>query len=340
MYRTAFLGCGPRAKGHARAYGLIHRGRICALCDLDRQRLDAFGDEFKVAARYDDFTKMVETERPDVLHLVTLPSLRVPLLTQAVELGIPAVIVEKPLACDVDELTAIAALEGRGTKIVVNHQLRFHERYQELRRDVIAGRIGPVRVIDGSCASKTSEQGSHVMNLMFALNQDSPAVQVQGGCGGADVIDGGPSKHPGPRNGWAVIDFANGVRGMYVCGEGAPRSEAPSIWMHKRVAAYGDAGQVEWSMTRWRRQLFGRGPEGGVVDYGAEDTPGQAGLTNAVFDWLDDEVKVHPTRLEISLLEAYTIMAVYASTIRQAPVTLPLDGAEPLLPALKQALGG
>ncbi len=200
MVRAAFLGCGPRAKSHAAAYELLTDMRISAICDLDRTRLDGFGDQFEIPARYDDFAKMVATEQPDLVHIVTIPALRVQLLTQACELGIPAVIVEKPLATDLDDLLAIEQLAGRGTKIVVNHQLRFHRRFVELLDDVNAGRIGPVRFIDGSCASRTSEQGSHVMNLLCSLNGHSPAVMVQGNCGGAAGLDGGPSKHPGPND--------------------------------------------------------------------------------------------------------------------------------------------
>ena len=81
MYRAAFLGCGPRARGHAVAYHQVHKGRICALCDTNPERLSQFGEQFHVAARYSDFAKMVKQEQPDLVHMVTLPALRVPLLT-------------------------------------------------------------------------------------------------------------------------------------------------------------------------------------------------------------------------------------------------------------------
>lgn len=337
MYRTAFLGCGPRAKGHARAYELVKNGSICALCDLNEERLNAFGEEFGVAARYTDFATMVEAERPDVVHMVTLPGLRVELLTAAVELGVPAVIVEKPLCCDLDDLVAIERLADRGTKIVVNHQLRYHERFGELLEDVEAGRIGPLRWIDGSCRSRLFEQGSHILNLMFALNGHSPVVVVQAGVGGAAGLATG---HPSPDNAWAILDFANGVRASFVCGAGGPASEQPSIWAHKRVAAYGSAGHIEWWMDHWSKQLYGGRPLSGTHIYAEQDNPAQARLTEAVFDWLADETRLHATRLELAVLEARTQMAVYLSALEKRPVELPFDQTESLLPRLREYLSG
>ena len=34
------------------------------------------------------------------------------------------------------------------------------------------------------------------------------------------------------------------------------------------------------------------------LNYGEQDVAAQGNLTNAVFDWLDDENKVHPTHLK------------------------------------------
>ena len=340
MYRAAFLGCGPRARGHAAAYQHVRKGQMVALCDMNAERLQSFGDTYGVAARYDDFAAMVAAEQPDLVHMVTLPALRVPLLTQAVELGVPAVLVEKPLACDMNELAAIEKLGGGRTKIIVNHQLRFHKHYQMLRDDVVAGRIGKLRYIDASCFSRTSEQGSHAMNLVFALNQDSAPVMIHGACSGPDGITNPQFSHPGPDTGWALIEFANGVRAGFLAGEGAPRNEDPSIWMQKRVAAYGEEGHVEWTMIGWSRKLIGGSVERGPLSYGEEDTPAQAALTDAIFDWLDDEAKLHPTRLDISLLEARAIMGIYASAIAKRPLAMPLTSDEPLLPALAASLGG
>ena len=44
MYKTAMLGCGGRARGHADAYRFVKRGKLAAICDMDAERLNTFGD--------------------------------------------------------------------------------------------------------------------------------------------------------------------------------------------------------------------------------------------------------------------------------------------------------
>ena len=51
-FKCAFLGCGPRSRGHAEAYAHITRGHAVACCDLDPERLQAYGEAFGIASRY------------------------------------------------------------------------------------------------------------------------------------------------------------------------------------------------------------------------------------------------------------------------------------------------
>ena len=73
MYKTAMLGCGGRARGHADAYRFVKRGKLAAICDMNEERLNTFGDDFGISSRYTDLDEMLEKEKPDVLHIVTSP---------------------------------------------------------------------------------------------------------------------------------------------------------------------------------------------------------------------------------------------------------------------------
>lgn len=338
MYRSAFLGCGPRARGHAEAYARITRAQRVAACDVDEARLNRFADDFAIPHRYRDAAEMLERERPDLLHVVTNPNLRVPLMTLAEEHGVPAAIVEKPIALDATDFRAITELSRRArTKFVVNHQLRFHPKVRELCRDVAEGRIGAVRLIDASARALLAEQGTHITDLMFAFQGDRTPASLFGQVSGARRL---ADTHPAPEMAQASLALADGARGVIQCGTNAPVvPEAPgSIYMHKRIAVYGTRGYVEWRMEAWERLTLDGGYEHGRHPYAEEDLLGQAVLTEAVCDWLDDDARPHPNNLTTSLAEFDVLLALYASALRRAPVALPFTPAEDLLPALRATL--
>ena len=333
MYRSAFLGCGGRAKGHARAYAKITRGNIVAICDMNEERLNAFGNEYTVERRYTDIHEMLDKEKPDLLHIVTLPNLRVPLMTIAAEHNVPAAIVEKPIAIGGEDFRTIAELEKRSsTKFVVNHQLHFHPKVIELQREVESGKIGDVRFLDTSSGMNLSGQGTHVIELMFALNSGARPTSVFGQVSGAQGLD---SAHPAPDMSEAAITFENGVRGLLCCGSNAPDMGGGS----KRISVHGTRGFVHWQMEAWEISTPEGGYQHGTKSYGAEDVIGQQGLTEAVFDWLDDENCPHPNRLEASLIQFNIILGIYISALKRVPIELPVEPEDGLLDALRDALG-
>ena len=70
IYKSAILGCGPRAEIHMQAYKGLDEIRLGALCDMNRERLDACGDKYGINRRYADLQEMLKREKPDILHIV------------------------------------------------------------------------------------------------------------------------------------------------------------------------------------------------------------------------------------------------------------------------------
>ena len=337
-YRCAFLGCGPRSKGHALAYDHIPRGTRAACCDLDGTRLREYGDTFGIDGRYTDVDEMLAQERPDVVHLVTPPTLRADLMRKLSGAGVRGVIVEKPICIGADDYIALRELDrSSDTKFAVNHQLKHHPRVLELLDHVAAGHIGDVRFIDASCLYPMSGQGVRVLDLMFAFAGYPQVETVFGASSGYDDLNG---THPSPRTAESLITFGNGVRAALQAGEGAPRFDASAPrWGHKRIAAYGTNGFVQWWMQGWEKSVAGGDVDRGSHAYADEDVLGQAGLTNAMFDWLEDDAKPCPTSLETSLNEWLVILAGYLSTVEARPVDLPFDPPDDLLERFKRFVG-
>lgn len=334
-YKSAFLGCGPRAKGHAAAYGEIVRGRTVACCDMDQERVDAFGDEFNIAGRYTDLDEMLTKEKPDVVHMVTPPTLRVELMTQLSDAGVPGVIVEKPICIGSDDYHALRELEeSSDTRFVVNLQLRHHPRILSFLDDVQAGKIGDVRFIDASAVLPMPGQGVHVLDLMWSFAGYAPFETVFGASSGYDDLG---AMHPGPRTAESLITFTNGERAALQSGEGAPMFDKTlPAHMHKRIAIYGTNGFRHWWMQGWEASSADGTVEKGVHEYGEEDVQGQAALTNALFDWLEDGAKPSPTNLKTALDEWLVILAGYVSTIEARPVDMPFDPPDDLLNSYKE----
>ncbi len=338
MFKCAFLGCGPRARGHARAYQFVERGQKVAICDMNEERLNAFGDEFGVATRYTDVHRMLDTEKPDVLHVVTLPELRVELMTLAAEHNVPGVIVEKPIALQGEDWRALRDLDAASsTKFCVNTQLHFHAQNLDLKQTVAEGRIGEVRHIDASARSTPLDQGVHVLELAHSYAGFEPIVNVFGQVAEGAELD---SRQPSPAMATGMIGFESGLRASLTCGACAPLAtdRVDVRYAHKRCAVHGTDGFTHWTMSGWERRTLEGGYERGSHDYGTEDDRAQARLTEAMFDWLLDDAKPHPTRLERSLAEFNAILGLYVSALEHRPVDLPFEPPDGLLDALRASL--
>ena len=71
---------------------------------------------------------------------------------------------------------------------------------------------------------------------------------------------------------------------------------------------------------------------------GEQDVIAQGNLTEAVFDWLDDESRVHPTHLEQSLAEFNLLLGIYYSGITNEVIELPFDPPDGLMDQLRAKL--
>ena len=252
MLKSCILGCGGRARGHLRGYEFAKKGKVAAICDMDEERLKACGDEFGIETRYTNYQEMLEKEKPDVLHIVTLPTLRVETMSIAAEYEVPVAVVEKPIALQGEDYNQIKGIHESGkTNFVVNTQLHFHPDNLMLKKDVADGKIGDIRFIEASARSTVVDQGVHILELAQSYSGFARPVRVFGNVSGAAPLEGG---QPSPAKAEAIVEFDSGLRCALMCGEIAPETmEDGGIYMHKRVAAYGTRGFFHWWMHGWER---------------------------------------------------------------------------------------
>jgi predicted dehydrogenase len=135
-YRAALVGCGRMGAfidnevvgrgstilpySHAAGYEACERTDLIAGSDMRSDVLDKFGERYGVAPehRYTDYEEMIRTEQPEILSIATQPHHRAAVAHFAIEHGVRALYVEKPLCASMAEADALRAAAERNNVIV------------------------------------------------------------------------------------------------------------------------------------------------------------------------------------------------------------------------------
>jgi predicted dehydrogenase len=145
--KIAIVGCGKIADAHIGEIRKIPSVQLCAVCDLEPIMAEQLAVRYAVPRWYCDLTRLLEVEKPDVLHITTPPQSHLSLTRQAVAAGCH-IFLEKPVALRHSDAEAIIATAVRaGRKLAVNYWPRFEAPALELRRLYETGVLGnPVHV--------------------------------------------------------------------------------------------------------------------------------------------------------------------------------------------------
>lgn len=140
--KVGIVGCGQIASVHV-PYVRSRRGaEVVGLCDADGGRAREMAGRFGIESVCRTLDELLETRRPDVVHILTPPQTHAALSIQAMEAGCH-VLVEKPMAADLEEAEAMEAAARRcGVKLCVDHNHLFDPAVVEARRLVGQGVIG------------------------------------------------------------------------------------------------------------------------------------------------------------------------------------------------------
>lgn len=339
-YRSAILGCGPRAAYHIAAYDGIDDMTLVAACDMDRERLNGYGDRFRIPGLYEGLEEMLEAEKPDVLHIVTPPKIREEPMELAAGHGVRAIAVEKPIALTVPQARAIRELAARtGIKIVVNTQRRYYDAFQQMKAIVDGEALGDVRFIRMVTRGNILSWGPHVMDLILFLLNDVPPIQVWATAYGMNGYEYG---HPAPASMLMALTFPNGAMVYLEAADDAVGVPGVTeFWMHAEFDVWGTRGRTWWTGSRgWGYQREGdASAHSEETGMDVEETTGQRQFTQAIGHWLDDEAKVHGCYLENALLGFDITMAAYLSAYTQKRIEFPTDVPDDITERIEERLG-
>lgn len=148
MLRVAIIGAGQIAEAHIGEIAKINGAKVVALCDLMESPSLALAEKFAIPNTFTSTEVMLESIRPDVVHLTTPPSSHYSIGIQCIKAG-SHIYVEKPLTLVTEECEKLIALANeRGKKICLGANRYFSHAQMAVNKLLAAGELGKIIHID------------------------------------------------------------------------------------------------------------------------------------------------------------------------------------------------
>jgi 2-alkyl-3-oxoalkanoate reductase len=146
--KIGIVGCGLNSDYHmnfARAY---QGADIVGVVDKDTEKAKECASRFDIKGIFSSIRELVETGRPDVIHILTPPRTHFPLAKEAIETGCH-VLVEKPMALNLEEAKILYALaEQYGVKLCTMHNHFFDPCMIKAHNLIQEGQVGRIMNVE------------------------------------------------------------------------------------------------------------------------------------------------------------------------------------------------
>ncbi len=329
-YRVAQVGLGSRGRIHADGFRQNpDRFELVALCELNEERLKQGKDEYGFPALYTDADAMLAETKPDLFCFVTPPDVRLEMVELAARHAVRGLAFEKPMATSLKGAWRIAQLcRQHGIKAVVSHQQKYLTSMHKLKELVDSGAIGEVVKIHSTLVPWLSQLGTHFMDYILWVNGAARGKWAVGHVHGKGLLD---DSHPSPDYFMGQVLFANGVRAIIECGYLSPAhmQHLGKFWVDNRLTVHGTHGYA-WADTDGRWGAFTRSSGGEVLGEAGDDWETQQAerlqplYLRDLADWLDDDTKPHPCRVDLAYHGYEILEAMCLSALDNSRLDLPL----------------
>lgn len=323
-YSVLVVGMGKRGLHHAAAFKANPRFKLAGIASRDGARLQSAKDKFPDVPASTDIPALARSTKADVFCFCTPPNVRVDMIKLGIESSAKLIAMEKPVALTSRELFAMRDLiRAAGVKVVVSHQHRYGKHYQKVKEIVASGALGRVHTVYGVATGWMTHLLSHLIDYTAWFNDYSPGAWAMAQAAGrAKLTD----NHPSADYIGGFVQFANGVRGVYECGAGAPdQPEVVKWWGKNRIGAQGTEGFAELLTNGgWRAVTKSSGYQSGdgAMNYDLDMPP----YIQEMAEWIDGS-KVHPCNFDYAALGAEIMLALQRSAVEGGQIALPLTAA-------------
>lgn len=344
-YRAAVIGCGKMSRGHAHALANNERVELVTGADISEAARAAFAEEFGLERMFSNPVEMLEAEQLDIVSISTWPPLHAEQTEAAFAAGVKGVWCEKPMAVHLSEADRmLQAADRSGGTLIINHQRRYVQSYNEALDLVTQGAIGDLIQITGICGGDALTDGTHLIDMTRYLNHDTPVESVFGAIDMSPMGDVNPDGmgtiefnqtrkrygHHIESGSMAILTFENGVRGHLEIGTVAREG-------YQRFILDGTEGRIELSGDR----AFPDGSRVRVLRKNGETeslptSSFEGAMDQALQDMIETMETGAPHRLDgwSGRKDLEIVNAIYESARRRMVIRLPLSVSESPLEAM------
>lgn len=329
VYKVGIIGCGGISRMHANWYKGEPRTQLITAADISQSQLDKFAQEYQLQKLYTDYIEMLEKEKPDIVSICTWPKFHSEMTIEAAKQGVKGILCEKPMGENLAQADAmIQACNKYGTKLAIDHQLRFDPPFVAARNLIAEGTIGRLFRIHAVCGGgDLKDNATHTVDLMRFINQDIPVVWV---VGQIERI-GAPARFGLDSENFSLgyFKFENNVRGVIEVGD----DTAPG---YHHIYCYGAEGEIELSVPGGPSIRMRNKNTGG--DWVKPDTVYEKGPIQDLMDCIEGN-REHRSSGYQGRATHEVLMAIYQSSRKRIRVRLPLEEKEsPLTLMIREGL--
>lgn len=306
--------------GHAETYGRHPRVELAACADINSENLSAFVERFKVPHGFDDYRRMLQEIKPDIVSVATYVGLHYPMIEAAARAGVKGVLCEKPFLNSPSEILKLRRLiEETGVKIAVAHTRRFQPDFARAKELYCSGAVGePLMCMAGIQDWDLSEWGAHWLDMFRFFHNDAPVKYVMAQ---ARVRDFRGYGHAMEEHAVAYFEFEGGGRAVLDGGRklNSPDLSLTLVGTQGVIHSYIEGRLVVQDASGEREENFADHPMAGYMP-----------IWDAMLDGLITEIEGGaPSMLgaENMMKTSELNLAAYISCLRGDRVDLPLDDA-------------
>jgi len=163
---------------HSKAYSHVDGVELAAVCDMDREKVQACCKQLDVPAGYTDLKEMLDKERLDIVSICTPAGSHYAVLKEIVNYPVKAVFCEKPLAASLEEAKQMVDIcASKGVILQTGHQRRFDPLHNEVYSLIKEARLGGVQQVNFYYTAGIYNTGSHMFDLLRYFFGDAEWIE-------------------------------------------------------------------------------------------------------------------------------------------------------------------